>query len=113
MSYKKPIARTVNIANGATDSEAISIGDYLVAGIQTPGALTSATLTFHASTTLDGTYAPVYDSDGNAVSVAIGTSRAVGLSGAEADALAPWPFVKVVMGSAEGAARVLLLALKG
>ena len=52
------------------------------------------------------------DSDGNTVTLTVAVSQALGLAGLEADALAPWPYIKVVMGSAEGGARTLKLCLK-
>lgn len=110
--YKRPETRTVSIANAGTTSDAIGIGDYTIAGVITPSALTSTAITFTASATQSGTFVPVYDSDGNQVSLAASTSRAIGLSASEADALAPWSWIKVVCGSAEGAARTLTLVLK-
>lgn len=112
MSYKKPETRTVSIASGGTTSDMIPLGDYMLAGIITPSALTSTAITFTASDTKDGTFVAVYDSDGNQVSLTAAASRAIGLSGAEADALAPFQFVKVVCGTAEAAARTLTLCLK-
>ena len=103
---------TVTIPNGDTTSEAVRMDNYVLAGIITPAALTGTAFTFTVSNTFAGTYVPVYDSNGNQVSVAAAVSRALGLSGAEADALAPWPFVKVVSGSAEGADRSLILCFK-
>lgn len=110
--YRQPRHETVAIASGDDTSAEIHVGDYTIAGIQMPAAITSTSLTFYGSATHGGTYAPIYDSDGNAIAVPVAASRAIGLSAAEADALAPWPWVKVVMGSNEGADRELILVLK-
>ena len=110
--YRKPRIETVTIALGDTTSEVIELRDYMLAGIILPAALTSTAITFTVSDARAGTFVGLYDSDGNVVSLAVGTSRAVGLSGAEADALAPFPFVKLVCGTAEAAARSILVALK-
>jgi hypothetical protein len=110
--YRKPVALDVVIANGATDSDEIRIGDYVITGIRIPAAITSATLTFEGAGQNGGTYAPIYDSDGNQVSVAIAVSRSIGLSAAELDAVSAWPWIKIIMGSAEGAARTLELVKK-
>ena len=110
--YKRPESRTATIAASGTTSGAIYIADYLAVGIQLPDDLTSTTLTFKGSLTESGDFEDVYDSDGNQVSVAVAANRSVGLSGAEADALAPWPWIKLVCGSAEGSERSILIALK-
>jgi hypothetical protein len=109
---RKPVVRTISIASGQTTSAEEDIQDYMVAGLITPSALTSTTITFQASNASGGTFVDVYDSDGNQVSLAVAASRAIGLSGAEADALAPFKWIKVVCGSAEGAARTIQLILK-
>lgn len=110
--YKKPATRTITIAASGTTSSVIELGDYVVQGLITPAALTSTAITFTACGTKDGTFMAVYDSDGTQVSLSAAASRAIGLSSAEADAMAPWQFIKVVMGSAEAAERTLTLVLK-
>lgn len=110
--YKRPEKRTVTIANGGTTSAAFQTGDYIVSGVQTPAALTSTAITFLGSTSEAGTYAAVYDSENNQVSLTVAASRCVGLSGSEADAVAAWPWLKLVCGSAEGAERTLIVSLK-
>jgi len=103
---------TATIANAGTTSDAIALLDRVIGGIITPAALTGTTLTFTVCNTADGTYVALYDSDNNQVSLTVTVSRAYGVTGPEADALAPWPFVKIVSGSAEGAARSLVVCLK-
>ena len=103
---------TVTIASGGTTSGAVRMDNYMLAGIITPSALTGTAFTFTVSNTFAGTYVPVYDANGNQVSVPAAVSRALGVSGAEADALAPWPFVKIVSNAAEGADRSVTLCFK-
>lgn len=110
--YKRPETRTVTIASGATTSGVVGIGDYTIAGVHLTAALTGATIGFTAAPTSGGSYQTVKDSEGNAVSIASSAAGAVGLSGAEADAVAPWQWIKVVSASAEGADRTLTLVLK-
>ena len=112
MYYRKPTALTVTIPNAGTKSGVIHIRDYVLVGIITPAALTSVTITFEASDTPTGTFVAVFDSDGNQVSLVVAASQAIGLSAAEADALGPWEFVKVVTGAAEAAERTLKLVKK-
>jgi hypothetical protein len=54
----------------------------------------------------------VKDSDGNAVSVSATSAGAFGISGAEADALAAFQWLKVTTASNEGADRTITLTLK-
>lgn len=110
--YVHPVIQTADIANGQTTSQALRVTGGVICGLITPAALTGTAITFTACDTVDGTFVPVYDSDGNQVSVAVAASRALGLSGTEADALAPWPFIKLVSGSAEGAAREIKVVLR-
>lgn len=110
--YKRPETRTAEIASGGTESGVINIQDYAIAGVITPSALTGTALTFKACATKDGTFVDVYDSDGNQVSATATASRAIGLSASEADALAPWQWVKIVSNASEGADRSLTLVLK-
>jgi hypothetical protein len=110
--YPKPVSQSANIASGGTTSQALRVGGKFIVGLITPAALTGTTITFTGCDTATGTFVPIYDSDGTAVSVAVAASRGYGLSGAEADALAPFPYIKLVSGSAEGAARVVKLLTK-
>jgi hypothetical protein len=109
---RNPRTVAVPIANGETTSAVVCLRDHAMVGLITPAALTSTAITFTASTTEGGTFVPVYDSDGSVVSLAVAQARAIGLSGAEADALAPFVWIKVVCGSAEADDRVLTLVLK-
>jgi len=109
---KHPVTQTANIASGGTTSQALRLGGKMVVGLIMPAAFTGVAITFTVCDTVGGSYVPCYDSDNNAVSVTVAASRAYGLSGAEADALAPFPYVKLVSGSAEGAARAVLVLMK-
>lgn len=110
--YNHPRVQDAAIANGGTTSQALLVAGGVITGIITPSALTSTAITFTACDTATGTFVPVYDSDGNQVSLAVAVSRAIGLSGSEADALAPWPFIKLVCGSAEGGARTITVVVR-
>jgi hypothetical protein len=111
VAYNKSFV-TATIASGGTTSEAIPLLDVAMAGFITPAALTGTAFTFTVCNTADGTFVALYDSEGNPVSVTVTTSRAYGLTGSEADALAPWPFAKIVSGSAEGGERSIVVCLK-
>jgi hypothetical protein len=106
MSYQVGVL-TATIANGATVSDEMDLtsGRSLVA-IQTPAALTGTALTFTACSTSGGTFVPVYDTSGNAVSVTVSTSRYIPLTPASFVGIR---YLKVVSGSAEAAARSITL----
>lgn len=110
--FRKVTHFSLTIANGGTTSEAVQLREYVMVGLLLPATLTSTAITFTASNLEGGTYVDVYDSDGNQVSLIVAASRAIGLSGAEADALAPFEWIKVVCGSAEGAERTIVLVKK-
>lgn len=102
-------AQSTTIANGAQSSAAIPTGGKRLCGIIFPAAFTGTAITFEASSVIDGTYVPVYNS-GGALSYTVGTSRYVAVDPKDFEGIA---FLKVKSGSAEGALRTLLLALKG
>lgn len=107
-----PVTKTATIAASSTTSNALRVGARAIAGLLIPSAFTGTAITFTASDKFDGTFVPVYDSDGNQVSATVTASRAVALSGAEADAFAPWEFVKLVSNATEGTAREVLVICK-
>lgn len=110
--YRRPETRTVQILSGQTTSAAFEIKEYMLAGVLTPDALTGTALTFQGAVVEAGDYEDVYDSDGNQVSLAAAANRAIGVSGSEADALAPWQVLKLVSNASEGANRTFYVALK-
>ena len=62
---------TVTIASSGTTSQAIDVGEWLIAGIVTPAALTGVAFTFTGALTEGGTYRPLVDSSGAAISVTV------------------------------------------
>ncbi len=112
MSYVKPRTISVTVASGGTNSTTIPLLDSLTFGFITPAALTSGSLTFEVCDTNDGTFRTLTDSAGNVPSVTIATSTAYTLTGSEADAIAPWPYVQLVMAGAEGAERTFVIVKK-
>ena len=112
MSYNKPRTMTQTIANGGTTSDMVPLLDGVMVGIQMPDTITSTTMTFKVSGTPAGDYEDLYDSEGNLVSVTVAANRSYTLTTAEADAIAPWPFAKLVLDQAEGAERSLVVVKK-
>ena len=112
MSYNKPRTMPAVIANGTDTSTLVALLDGLMVGIQTPATLTSTSFTFVVCGTPDGTFVPLFDSEGNQVSITVAGSRGYTLTTAEADAIAPWPFAKLVGDQNEAAERTLLVTKK-
>jgi len=104
--------RTATIAINEQTSDAVPLRGRMVVGFRMPAAFTGTTITFTGSEEFAGTYAAIYDSDGNAISATVAASRFIGLSGSEADAVAAAPFIKLVSGSAEAAARSIIVVMK-
>ena len=103
------------IASGATVSDALDMGagnDALggFAGFITPAALTGSTFTFQVSVD-DITYNALYNAS-TQLSIAVTTSRAYGFTADQRSTLAPWRFIKIVSGSAEGGARTIGAIIK-
>jgi hypothetical protein len=104
--------RTATIAETEDTSNAIPLRGRMVVGFRMPSAFTGSTITFEGSELVDGTYVPIRDSDGNAVSATVAASVFVGLSGSEADAVSAAPFVKFVSDQAEAAEREIAVVMK-
>lgn len=104
-------AVSVTIANGAQSSSVIKLNGFALVGIKTPAALTGTAMTFEAC-----------DADGsNAVPVKVttsGTALSYTVTTSSFYAIDPTPFqgiqyLKIKSGSAESAARTLVVSLKG
>ncbi len=94
---------TAVIASGQTLSGAFYVGHKVPLAVQMPAAFTGASISFSGSE--DGvTYQPIYS--GNALySENVTAAKNCNLDGG---ALAPYPYLKVLSASAEGADRTLV-----
>lgn len=110
--YRVPQHMTLTIPASDDTTNVLELRDYTSFGIITPATLTSTTLEFHVSDAKDGTFVPLYDSEGNQIIITVTTSRAYGLATGDADALACHQFAKLVGGSTEAAARDIVVAMK-
>lgn len=103
-----PVYTDVSVANAGTTSQAIDIGELVPVGLITPSALTSVSATFQVS--LDGsTYATLRLDDGSAYTVTVAASYHQQL---DYQHFLGFKYLKVVLGSAEAAARTLKLLLR-
>jgi hypothetical protein len=92
---------TATIAQNASLSGAVYIGDYRYFAIQMPAAWTAAGLTFQGS--LDGaTYQNLYDDAGNEVSASAAASINISLDSV-ALKIVPYRYLKIRSGTAASA----------
>jgi len=110
--YRKPLTKTATIASGESTSDVIRTRDYALMGLIFPATMTSTSLAIHVCGTPDGTYVPCHDADDNPVGIPVTAGEARGLSAAEADAVAPFQFLKLVGNDTETGARAIGVALK-
>lgn len=109
--YKAPDPITVLIDQSVDDdlTTEIDLGEFTLAAIITPSSWTAANIRFEAAEKSGGTFADLYDSDGNQVIVQAAASRCLGLTGNQASALAPCRFVKIGTTAGQAADRTLYL----
>lgn len=101
---------TVTIADGATESDVLRVGDYLPCGIKTPSGWTTASITFTVSESEGGTFVPLHDTDGNAVTI---TSAAASRWYAFAPQdFASTPYLKLVSSVAQAGGDALIVAMR-
>lgn len=106
--FRQSGIQTLTIASGQTVSSVASTAGSAMFGLKLPAAFTGTVLTFQVSHD-NVTFQALYDEFNVAVSVTVAISRSYNLP----SALCAWPYFKVVSGSAEGAARSLVLVAKG
>jgi hypothetical protein len=112
MSNSPPVLRKkAQIASGQTKSSIIDAEHLSLRGLLMPAAFTGATMTFEVSDKADGTFIPLVDESGAAVSVTVTQSEGVALDTASRE-LGAFRFLKLVSGSAEAAAREIICILK-
>lgn len=92
---------TVTLASGTTSSEIDVKGKSLYA-IQTPASIASSTLSFQGASASGGTFAPVWDDAGAAVSITCASSQIVALPNKHMN-LRAIPYLKLVTGTTETA----------
>jgi hypothetical protein len=100
---------TATIANGATVSGGVDLRGSTLCGLFLPAEFDGTAVTFQACATEGGTFVPVQDGAGAAVSKTVAASQYVPLDPAT---FAGIQFLKVVAGTAQTGASVLTLATR-
>ncbi len=94
-----------------TKSNAFATTGMNLVGLSMPAAFTGATISFEVSSSLAGTYVPLYKiADNTLVSLTVTAGRAYSVDPALFNGFA---FMKIVSASSEAAARTITLTLKG
>lgn len=107
-----PSYAQLNWRAAGTTSDPIELAGQTVLGFITPGTLTSTSVTFTACDTIDGTYVPVKDSSGSAISFTVTTNGYYGFKYDQIGAFLGIRFLKMVGGSSEAAGRQVKLAVR-
>lgn len=107
--------KTVTIAANTSLSDVIDLGAFNLFAIEMPSAWDTATITFAASSSISGTFIPVYNS-GSEVSTPASASEMISL-GDIALAIAPLRYIKIRSGTnatpvTQTASRTLKLVCK-
>lgn len=98
---------TATIANGQTVGAAFYVGAKVPLNLQMPSAFTGASVSFQGSP--DGVTYQAINIGGSAYTEVVAASKNVDLDG---NALAAFPFLKIVSASAEGGDRVIIVATR-
>lgn len=110
MAYSVDVLQAT-IADAATTSNAVDLRWHRLYAVYVPATFEGTTLAVHASDGLDGTYFPLYDDAGTAVSLTVAASRVVGIDSA-AGAMAAVRYIKLVAGTAQTGPTTLVLLAK-
>lgn len=103
------VTETVTIANGQSLSSSVETKGLYLAGISTPSAWTTASLSFQGSVD-NTTYNNVYDNGGTEITATVDANRFITF----ANPIGPCPYLKIRSGTAstpvnQGAERILTL----
>lgn len=107
-----PAYPQVNWRAAGTKSDPIELYGQVLVGFYTPGTLSSTAFTFEASDRIDGTYVPVKNSSGSAISFTVAASGYYGFSEDQIAAFQGVQCLKVVGGSSEAAGRQVKLCVR-
>ena len=72
-------AQTVVIDDSATTSSAVDVGDASFGLLQVPSGFEGTSVTYTVATTTGGTYYPLYDGVGAAISTSVSAGQSVAL----------------------------------
>jgi hypothetical protein len=101
---RTPCVISADIAASGTKSGEIDLGGLEVTHLVMPAAFVGTAITFEAASAPGGTFYPVYDSAGAAVTVTVAQQKHTALSQEIRNSLRGLRIIKIVSGSTETAA---------
>ena len=101
---------SVSIASGQQVSSIIDCGGFTLCGVIIPAAFTGTAITFQMCDTIGGTFVPVTGVSGSALSYTVAAGKYYAIDPKDFFGIR---YLEIKSGSAEGAARTLVCALKG
>lgn len=104
---------SATIASGGTTSGSVDARYSRIFGVLLPAAMTGTAVAVHGALTQDGTYFPLVDQGGAAVSFTVTTSSLVVFDADLAANLSAVPWLKLVSNGTEGAERLIKIVMKG
>lgn len=93
----------------STTGSAVDLGGNTAVALEFPATFTSTSVSFTVSSSLGGTYTPLYTSAGALISITCAAATTVALDPTDFLGVR---FVKLVSGSTEGAARIVNIICK-
>lgn len=106
MARTTAVPKTATWTGAGTTSDALYLGDSTVLGIEMPGTFSGTTLAIHGCSTSGGTFAALQDKDAAAWSATVAANKRIYV---DPLVTAGWPWIKLVSGSSEAAARTVAL----
>ena len=99
----------VDISSDDDLTNALDMRGKTLVGLIMPSVLTSTAINFSASETASGTFTDIYDTSGNKLSVTVAASRYILIDPSDFTGVR---FLKIVMGSSEGADRTITAVMR-
>ena len=107
MAFNIPDLLTATILISQTDSDEIDIEAHNLFALEMPAAFTGVAITFEAASISGGTFLPVMDGAGAAISLTVAPSQIITLTGSQQAAFGALQFIKLISGSTEVAERAI------
>lgn len=104
--------KTATIPQGAGNTAEIDLEGFTLVAIVIPEAWTSSNLSLEAASATGGTFYPVHDSGGSAVSLTVGTGNKIVVPTYDQDIFGALRFIRLVATANQASARTLTLILK-
>lgn len=106
----KVLSSTILDTEDTISSPIAQVGQS-IKGIIFPDEFDGTALTFNGCDTVDGTFLPVNDSNGDPFTFVVAKNTVLGLTDAEAEILAAIPYIELVSGTSQSSGNAVLKVL--